>query len=624
MTPGDLGSPGPAVRPWTIVAYLCGDNPSLAAHVARQKDAILRFGGSDHFHVAVQWDLEEHGSERAVLDAARGWKAENIGRVNTGQPERFLDFLRWALDRCPAERVIVVMSGTGLLDKRASVGAPETDLSHLFTVCDDASAGDALSLSELGRMFRQAAVTSARERIDILALDLREIQCLEVAYELEGAVDFLIGPQTRVPDSGWNFEVVLQALNDTLAQADPAAPPGAADVATLLVQTAGKAYQSEHHGHLSLSAIDLQTLKNFASAFDTLSLAMMHSVGDELVWEARAAVARKLKPGDPTVTPKWPTPPPSAPAPAAEVDVEEEYLYDLFELLTELQAQLNEVKRSGLLRMVREHLDALDAAAFKRALESVDAACSNRGSGAPFPSLRDRAAAGSRVRALLEPSAGGTDVRLADFKSRVRGGHRVVHGSGPQDRGIPFVARPMARRGDRRTGTCDAIGLQGGAAPAAAAGRTRRHDPARADAARQGTGRRDRHADPAARDRSFQQRRNPPRRCVALPASKPRSADQLRLPGAAVQPEDSLDRAAGGDQPDRQSSAGALAHPQLAARDGGQQHALPDHRPHHRSGVGDLGVPRSVRRARADEGLRAVARAGYRPERPRTERPPSR
>ena len=418
MTPGDLENPGPAVRPWTIVAYLCGDNPSLAAHVARQKDAILRFGGSDHFHVAVQWDLEEHGSERAVLDAARGWKTESIGRVNTGQPERFLDFLRWALDRCPAERVIVVMSGTGLLDKRASVGAPETDLSHLFTVCDDASAGDALSLSELGRMFRQAAVTAARERIDILALDLREIQCLEVAYELEGAVDFLVGPQTRVPDSGWNFEVVLQALNDKLSQADPAAPPGAADIATLLVQTAGKAYQSEHHGHLSLSAIDLQTLKNFASAFDTLSLAMMHSVGEELVWEARSAVARKLKPGDPTVTPKWPTPPPSAPAPAADVDVEEEYLYDLFELLTELQAQLNEVKRSGLLRLVREHLDALDAAAFKRALESVDAACSNRGSGAPFPSLRDRAAAGSRVRALLEPSAAGTDVRLADFKTR--------------------------------------------------------------------------------------------------------------------------------------------------------------------------------------------------------------
>lgn len=418
MTPGDPGIPGPAVRPWTIVAYLCGDNPSLAEHVARQKDAILRFGGSDHVHVAVQWDLVEHGSERAVLDAARGWKAESIGRVNTGQPERFLDFLRWALDRCPAERVIVVMSGTGLLDKRASVGAPETDRSHLFTVCDDASAGDALSLSELGRMFRQAAVTAERERIDILALDLREIQCLEVAYELEGAVDYLVGPQTRVPDSGWDFEAVLKALNDTLSQADPAAPPSAADVATLLVQTAGKAYQSEHHGHLSLSAIDLQTLKNFASAFDTLSLAMMHSVGEELVWEARSAVARKLKPGDPTVSPKWPTPPPSAPAPAADVDVEEEYLYDLFELLTELQVQLNEGRHSGLLRLMREHLNALDAAAFKRALESVDAACSSRGNGAPFPSLRDRAAAGGRVRALLEPSTAGTDARLADFKTR--------------------------------------------------------------------------------------------------------------------------------------------------------------------------------------------------------------
>jgi CHAT domain-containing protein len=409
----DVATPALTVRPWTIVAYLCGDNPNLAAHVARQKDAILRFGGSDHFHIALQWDLEDHGSQRAVLDAARGWKAEGIGRVNTGQPERFLEFLRWALDRCPAERVIVVMSGTGLLDKRASVGAPETDRSHLFTVCDDASAGDALSLSELGRMFRQAAVTAARERIDILALDLREIQCLEVAYELEGAVDYLVGPQTRVPDSGWNFDVVLQALHEKLGNSAAAHPPGAAEIATLLVQTVGKAYQAEHHGHLSLSAIDLQTLKNFASAFDTLSLAMMHSVGEELVWEARSAVARKLKPGDPTVTPKGSPPPPTVPP--ADVDVEEEYLYDLFELLTELQAQLHEVRKSGLFRLVREHLDTLDAAGFRRALESVDAACSSRVNGTPFPSLRDRTAAGSRVRALLEASGG---ARFADFKVR--------------------------------------------------------------------------------------------------------------------------------------------------------------------------------------------------------------
>ena len=216
--------------------------------------------------------------------------------MNTGDPEAFFEFLRWAFDRCPARQLMVVVSGTGLLDPRASFGGPETDRAHLFTICDDATAGDALSLSEVGPMFRKAVDASARDRIDILAFDLRELQCLEVAYELEGIVDVLIAPQTRVPDSGWNFEVVLAECDAILGKAQPLQPVSPADLARLLVQTVGAAYDATRQGHLSLSALNLQTLKNFASAFDTLSLAMVHSVGEELVWEARAAVARKLKP----------------------------------------------------------------------------------------------------------------------------------------------------------------------------------------------------------------------------------------------------------------------------------------------------------------------------------------
>jgi CHAT domain-containing protein len=390
-------------RPWAVFAYLCGDNPKLASHVAKQKEALLRFAGSDHFHVAAQWDLPE-GAERAVQTASREWKTEKLGRLNTGDPARFLEFLRWGFDRCPAEKAIVILSGTGLLDARASVGTPDTDRTRLFTVCDDSTSGDALSLSEVGPMFRQAVATATRDRIDILALDLRELQCLEVAYELEGMVDYLIAPQTRVPDSGWNFEVVFGQLDATLDGADRANPPDSAAIAKLLVETIGKAYERERHGHLSLSALDLHTLKNFASAFDTLSLAMMHSVGDELVWEARVAVARKLKPGDPTTSIRG-TATPSTPAAGGEVNNETEYLYDLFEMLAELRTQLSEAGRSGLFRLVREHLEPLDVTAFKRALESIDAVCVPRGNRAPLPSLRDPAAARRRLRALLDTPA---------------------------------------------------------------------------------------------------------------------------------------------------------------------------------------------------------------------------
>jgi hypothetical protein len=174
-----VDGPDPAPREWALFAYICGDNPQIAAHARGQVEAILRFTGSTHLHVAGQWDFPE-GAERGVFNESGTWEREPLRRVNTGNPETFLVFLRWAFDRCPSEHVIIVASGTGLLDQRASMGGPDHDRSHLFTVCDDSSAGDALSLSEISGLLREAVYASGRERIDIFALDMRELQCLEV------------------------------------------------------------------------------------------------------------------------------------------------------------------------------------------------------------------------------------------------------------------------------------------------------------------------------------------------------------------------------------------------------------------------------------------------------------
>jgi len=389
----------PSPREWALIAYLCGDNPALAQHTQQQIDAILRFAGSDRFHVAVQWDLPS-GAERAVLTQANVWERTPLGRVNTGDPAAFVDYLRWAFDQCPSERVIVVASGTGLLDPRASVGGPQHDPSHLFTVCDDSSAGDALSLSELGGLIRKAVAASAHDQIDILALDMRELQCLEVAYELEDCVGCLIAPQTRVPDSGWNFDAVLPRLGTALADAQE--PFDVQDMAQLIVKTVGAAYETLSHGDLSLSALNLQWLKQVASSFDTLSFAMIQSVGDELVWRAREAVRERLKP-EPAPDPSGAGAQMTAPEREAKADIEaeREYLYDLPEMLTELRVQLQEKARTGLLDLVLEFFAQLDCAGFARCLQSIDDACFVSGSRLRFPELHDAIPDPMRARQQL-------------------------------------------------------------------------------------------------------------------------------------------------------------------------------------------------------------------------------
>ena len=395
----------PTARDWALFAYICGDNPRIAEHARGQIEGLLKFTGSARLHVAAQWDLPS-GAERAVFGESGTWEHEVLHAVNTGDPEPFLSFLRWAFDRCPSDRIIVVASGTGLLDPRASMGGPDNDRAHLFTVCDDSSAGDALSLSEIRKMLARAVDASNREQIDIVALDMRELQCLEVAYELEGLAQVLIAPQTRVPDSGWNFEIVLRELDAALTARGISDPLPVHDMAQLLVRTVGAAYQATKHGELSLSALDLSALKGVASAFDTLSLAMVHSVGEELVWTARDTVAKRLKPRTTTH--------PTAPATdsvvadddANDIDMEVEYLYDLGEMLNELRKEFRETADSGLTLLVLEHFSQLDAAAFQFAVQSLDDAAFTARSQLRVPALQasitDPVTTKRRLRKLIQ------------------------------------------------------------------------------------------------------------------------------------------------------------------------------------------------------------------------------
>jgi hypothetical protein len=376
-------------------------------------------------HVAVQWDLPG-GAERAVLADGGGWRGhEELGRVNTGDPENFVRFLRWAFDQCPSDRVIVVISGTGLLDPAASVGRPGTDRTHLFTIADDGNAGDALSISELGSLLHRALEASARNSIDILALDMRELQCLEVAYEVEDAVDLLIAPQTRIPDRGWDFTAVLTACSARLAQ--PGQPLAPRAMATLLVKTLGAAYEAGVDGEFSLSALDLRQLGNVASAFDTLSLALMHSVGEELVWSARDAVARRLKP---------------APAPGGEVVAEVEYLYDLPEMLGELQKELAVNAREGLLSVVLNYFSKLDLAQFSFALQSIDDACFTAGS---------RLRGDSLDRAILDPLATRRRLRRLLEVARVADPHATDQRAALMEDLRQLLTAPVTTPPDRRT-----------------------------------------------------------------------------------------------------------------------------------------------------------------------------
>ena len=305
-------------KPWTILFYLCGDNPldGLGEVIERELRQVLSVGASPEAHVAVQRDGKD-GCARWLLENGQPGDVERptrwLGRaVDSASPDTLRDFLLWGLERCPSDCVSIVFSGAGVLDDRAIVGTPTNDPDRVFTICDDWPARSGLEIRELAAVLRDVCEVRGRRgghpRLELVAFDMCHMQFLEVATELHDSVELLIGPQTDV--AGWDYSVVLRSWLRALGHGwrpDARAEERREQLHALaerLVTTIGRSYRGlsddQPEGDLDdrivVSALDLTEIERVLGAVDTMSLAYMQALGDRVAWDARTAAVSRLGP----------------------------------------------------------------------------------------------------------------------------------------------------------------------------------------------------------------------------------------------------------------------------------------------------------------------------------------
>lgn len=291
----------PTTRKWAVYFYLCADYvdreeseraKAFVADMRRNLEQILGAPQSAQMAVAAQID-EPDGARRygPVVPGALATQGESIGAVNTGEGATLEQFLAWADQVCPGEHVALVIGGLGILERAGTVRGSRWG--HLFSICDDSGNNDSMDLSDLGESLRRW-VESRGAPIDLLAFDMCEIQFLEVAYELEGAVDVLVAPQTEVPSSGWDYTRVLE---EWTAAIDRSVDVGARELARSVVAEAVEAYGAAKMPATPccVSALDLRKISSMTQAFDAFTVALAQSLGDDLVWRMREHVMAELE-----------------------------------------------------------------------------------------------------------------------------------------------------------------------------------------------------------------------------------------------------------------------------------------------------------------------------------------
>lgn len=304
----DPALPEPALPEWAALFYLCGhyDRADTRDPFLDALDDLRAVHGTAVMPAAVFLDLES-GAQRVVLGTDGSVESELIGAVNSGDPQTLAQYVTWAFDACPARHYILVMAGLGIMDAASVVGRPPFDSARTFAICDDRATADAIELHELSATIRTLFPPAAPHRLAILACDMYAMQFMEVAYELRGCVDLLVGIQPDERRDGltlrqWPYARLLRRWQAIAAAPAEGAVPRwrsgldarALTIVRETVKALGEHYTAvEPDAHITVSAVNLTALAPLAQAFDTFSVVLLQWLGNDVIWRAREQTVQR-------------------------------------------------------------------------------------------------------------------------------------------------------------------------------------------------------------------------------------------------------------------------------------------------------------------------------------------
>ncbi len=300
-------------RKWTVAVWVAGDN-NLDSFGATDLGEMKRVGSSDDVAVVAQFDrMGDEQTRRYFLRADTPLDedvVDELGETNTGDPAVAIDFFTWALTGWPSEKVLAVIwnhgSGIdeddiyarvamrGLRVERApgpSDGAiPRARVREVASsghrralfattlekavrsraIAYDDTARDFLDNAELKRVLTEVVGRTGRP-IDVLGFDACLMNLVEVAYQLRGTVDHIVGSEEVEPGDGWPYDAVIGEL-----VASPDVTPREA------ARRAVQKYMDSYRGDESVtqSAVDVSRAAEVAESTSELATACIPLVED--------------------------------------------------------------------------------------------------------------------------------------------------------------------------------------------------------------------------------------------------------------------------------------------------------------------------------------------------------
>jgi hypothetical protein len=290
------------------MVYMAGNN-SLSDAAGVDLQEMRKVGSTDEVQICAFVKRDDgKGAQRLVVRRdGRGETIDDLGDLDSGDPQTVVDFARWAVDQAPAERYALVLwnhgggwragdlqqlysqvrgeqaarsrDGRSEINVRAGQGVGRalfsTTVRQIISlptraqrdICADDGTGHSLDTIELGRVCRALAKELGRP-LDLLGMDACLMSNLEVAYEVRASVQHIVGSEDVEPGAGWPYQTILAALNKQPAMDGEA-------LAQAVVKRYVESYKDDKgNWPVTQSAVATGGVETLSAALDELSGAL--------------------------------------------------------------------------------------------------------------------------------------------------------------------------------------------------------------------------------------------------------------------------------------------------------------------------------------------------------------
>ncbi len=187
--------PRPTAR-WTILLYSAADN-NLQHDMIENITDMEKVGSDSYTNLVAQVDTGDHCNRYLVQKAAtpqtdeiQSPSLQDLGPVNMADPKTLSDFIKWGVQKFPAQNYMVIVSDHG----NGWQGSVE----------DDSAGGAFMALPQHRKAFEDGG-----QHLAILGYDACLMAASEVTREFRGLADYLVVSQETEGSAGWPYSHIL-------------------------------------------------------------------------------------------------------------------------------------------------------------------------------------------------------------------------------------------------------------------------------------------------------------------------------------------------------------------------------------------------------------------------------